>query len=463
MKRNALRILGLCFVIILNLHAQDIVGDAEKAIKDKDYSKALSIAKDLVLANQATDALKILIQLREKNVADIKLYEYTGDAYAKMNVAELAISNYAQAESIDSLDIPLKFKSAELFYKQKRYTDAVNKYLKIISIDPKNAKAFLASASILYQAKRFADAGVLYEKYIALDKTEDAYEKITQAMLEIKNYEKAYNYAIEGLQRYPKNSLLNKNAAISSFAQKKYEEASKYYSLVPDSLLTVNDLKNAGSSYQNIKADSLAIRYYEKVVKKDSTQSGLFMDMANNYFRSKNDSLAEKYYLAKIKADPKFEPAYRFLGFAYFSDQKFDLARGAFIKARDLDDTTFATNYWLAQAYSKLDSTEQASEQYLRILKLAAGKETQYKDQIFEAEGFLGQRAFLKKNYAVAANYFTKIYQMKPNDWHLTEMIGVCYHQIQNNDEAINWYRKTLKLNPNSDVAKKGLRRLSAD
>ena len=463
MKRNALKILGLCFVIILNIHAQSTTGDAEKAIREKDYSRALTITKDILQNGDVGEALKLLIQLREKNVNDKKLYEYFGDAYAKMNVAELALSNYAQAESLDSLDIPLKFKIAELLFKQKGYKDAVNKYLKIVAIDPKNAKAYLAGATILYQAKHYADAAVLYEKYIALDQTEDAYEKITRAMVETKNYEKAYNFALEGLKKFPKNNVLNKNAAVSSFALKKYDEASKYYSAVPDSLLTVNDLENAGFAYQSIKADSLAIRYYEKVVKKDSTQSSLFMDMANNYFRNKNNELAIKYYLAKIKVDPNYEPAYRYLGFAYFTDQKFNDARAAFVKARELSDTTFTTNYWLAQAYTKVDSMEQAAEQYVRILKLAAGKEAQYKDQIFEAEGFLGQRAFLKKNYAAAATYFTKIYQMKPNDWHLTEMIGVCYHQLQNNDEAINWYRKTLKLNPNSDVAKKGLRRLSAD
>lgn len=42
-------------------------------------------------------------------------------------------------------------------------------------------------------------------------------------------------------------------------------------------------------------------------------------------------------------------------------------------------------------------------------------------------------------------------------------MIAVSYHQLQNFDEAIKWYRQVLKLNPKSEIAKKGLRRLSAD
>ncbi len=43
------------------------------------------------------------------------------------------------------------------------------------------------------------------------------------------------------------------------------------------------------------------------------------------------------------------------------------------------------------------------------------------------------------------------------------EMLGVSYYVLQNNDEAIKWYKAVLKYNPKSEVAKKGLRMLSAD
>ncbi|MCL6100138.1 MAG: tetratricopeptide repeat protein [Bacteroidetes bacterium] len=489
MKRTALILFGIYFAMLFNVNAQSKVGDAEKAIKDKDYSKALTIAKEVLDNEPPTEALKLLIQLREKNLVDKRLYEYLGDAYAKMNVAELALSNYAQAETMDSLDIPLKFKSAELLVKQKRYTEAVNKYLKIIAIDPKNAKAYVDAASILYQAKMFADAAVLYEKYIAIDQTKEAYERLTKAFLETTNYEKAHTYALEGLKKYPDDVQLKKDAAISSYAlgviltrnhsngngggkpdsletkkaQEYFKESTKYYAEIPDSQMTVSDLKNAGYAYQNLQADSLAIKYFEKVVKKDSTQSGLFMEMANTYFRNKQNALAIKYYKAKTQVDSTYEPAYRYMGFAAFQDGQYDEARRAFLKAKKLVDTTFATTYWLAQTYTKLDSTEQAADQFFNVLRLAEGKERQYKDEVFVANFFLGRRAFDKQNYNAAIPYLKRVLQYKPNDVGTTEMIAVSYHQLQNFDEAIKWYRQVLKLNPKSEIAKKGLRRLSAD
>lgn len=495
MKRTALVFLSIFFAIIINVNAQSSLSDGEKAIKNKDYAKALTIAKEFIDSNNTSDAVKLLIQLEQKNLTDKKLFEYFGDAYSKMNVTENAINYYAKAETIDSLDVSLKFKAAELLYKAERYKEAVNKYLRIAQIDPNNAKAFLQGATILYKAKLYADAAVMFEKYLALDQTKDAFEKISKAFIEAKNYEKCYNYSVDGLKKFPQSNILIKNAAVSSFtlanielknhidslkniqsdkpavqngkmpekAAKKYADAAKYYSMLPDSLLTVNDLKSAGVAFQRINDDVNMIKYYEKVVLKDSTQSGLFMDMASKYFRDKNYELAIKFYQGKIKNDPNYEPAHRYLGFAYFGWEKWDEARQSFLNAKKLLDTTFTTNYWLAQTYTKMDSTEQAADQFVKILKLAEGKESKYKEEILIASNFLGQRAFKKGNFSNAITYISKANQLKPGDWRYMEMLGVCYHQLENFDEAIKWYKLTLKSNPKSEVAKKGLRRLSAD
>jgi len=463
MKKSILILIGIYFITLISVTAQSKSDDADKAIKKKDYATALKIAKDFIEKDSASVALKILIQLREYMSADKFLYEYLGDAYAKMNVAELALMNYGQAESIDSTDVTILTKTADLLYKQKKYKESVNKYLKIVSIDPKNTKAYLDAATILYAGKLYADAAIMFEKYLTLDKSKEAYEKITSAYNSTKNYDKSYSYATEGLTKYPDDRLLKKNAAIASYNLKKFDEAAKYYNAVPDSLLSINDLKNAGTSFSTIKSDSLAIYYYQLVIKKDSTQSSLFMDIANSYFRNKENEKAVKYYAEKIKVDPKYEPAYRYMGFAYFIDGKFNNARQAFLDAKNLIDTTFATNYYLAQSYVRVDSSEQAAEQYLRVLKLAEGKEKQYKEAILEASDFLGRRAYQRKNYSGAITYFSRALQFKPSEWRFMEMLGVCNFMLQNNDEAIKWYKATLKYNPNNDVAKKGLRRLSAD
>lgn len=463
MKKTILILLGIFIIASFNVNAQSMFDDAVKAIKKKDFPTALKLAKQALEIDSTNSALKILIQLREKEYNNKQLFEYLGDTYAKMNVSELALSNYADAEKFDSLDVSLKFKIADLLYKGQSYKEAVNKYFEIVHLAPKNSEALLKAGTILYLAKSYANAGVVLEQYLALEQTQDVYRKITKSFLEIANYEKAYKYAVDGLAKYPDDSSLKKAAAIGSFGLQKFDEAGKYYSSIPDSLLSVSDLKNAGRAYQQIKADSIAIKFFEKVVEKDNTQSSLFMDMADNYYRSNNYEQAIKYYEAKVNIDPKFEPAYRNMAFVYFKTEKWDNARLAFLKAKELVDTTFSTNYWLAQTYNRMDSLDQAADQYVKILKLTEGKEKEYKDYILEAVTNLGQRAFLGKNYNAAVTYYRRANQLKPNEWRFMESLGACYQILQNYDESIRWYCATLKINPKSEPARKGLRMMSAD
>ena len=463
MKKIHFILLGMIFVFASLTYGQDKLADAQKAIDKKDYATGLNVAKEFIDNGTPANALKLLIKLREAGYNDKKLFEYLGDAYEKMNVLELAIENYELAEKIDSLDIQTKFKTAELLYKQKRYTDAVNKYLKIISIDQNSSKAYLNAAQILYLAKLYSDASVMYEKYLSLEPSSEAYENITKAFLETKNYEKALQYASEGVVKFPNDFSIAKNGAIAAYNLKKFDEAAKYYSSVPDSMLSTSEIVSAARSFQQIKSDSVALSYFEKAVKQDSSLSSIYMDLANYNYLNKNYETAVKYYKARIKSDSTYEPAYRFMAFALMQQQKYDETRQALLKSTSLNDTLVTTRYWLAQTYRQLDSLNAAADEYQKMLQIIGNRESQYKNECADAFGFLGQRAFERKNYSGAVGYLRKAVALKNDVLAYKVMLASSLHQSGNTDEAITWYKRILTIDPKNEVAKKGLRMLSAD
>lgn len=457
----------LFFFILLFAYArifgQNTLQDAQKFIDKKEYENALLIAKELLNKDSAKTALKILIQLQNANFINKDVYESIGDVYSKLDINELALINYEKAEAADSLNIQLKFKIAALLNKDKKYKEAVNKYLKIISIDPSNAEAYFNAGTILYQAKLYADASIMFEKYLELEKSLDAYHKITTALLEIKNYEKAYNYSLKALDLYPNDNIIRKNLAFASYALKKYEDAAKYYLSLPDSLMNVNDYENAARSLAQIKQDSIAIKYFEKVILLDSTRYSIYLELANVEFKNHNYKRAAKYYELMTNHDSKNEFAYRFLGFSFFQLKDYEEARKALLKASELNDSIVNTYFYLAQSYKNLDSLNQAIENFKKVIKLSEKKEKIYQDQLLEANYFIGQRTFLNKNYATAIQYLQKVLEFKPNDVGTLEMLGLSYHQLGKIETAIKIYKRVKQLNPNSEVAKKGLRMLSAD
>lgn len=453
----------LIFAFIAQIKAQDQSEVASKLISKKEYEQALQIAKKFLKNDTSNEALKILIQLRTAGVNTKEVYECIGDAYTNLNVPELALTNYTEAESIDSLDTNIKFKSAELLYKSKRYTEAVNKYLKITSLDPKDSRAYLEAANILFQAKLYADASVMYEKYLTIDQSREAYERITKALLEARNFEKAVQYAEQGLTKYPGDNSILKHSALSNYYLKNFSDASKYYSQIPDSLLSTADLLNAARAYQQIKADSSAIKYFEKAIKQDSTLSSIYMDLANYNYLNKNYDTAIKYYKAKLQTDSTYEPAYRFMAFAFMQQQNYPETREALLHATALNDTTVSTRFWLAQTYRQMDSLSQAGEQFSKLLQMIGSREAQFKNEIAEANGFLGQRSFEHKNYTGAVGYLRKAVSLKPEILAYKVMLASALHQSGNTEEAIVWYKKIIAIDPKNEIARKGLRMLSAD
>ena len=367
-------------VFSITILAQDKLAVAQKAIDKKDYKTAFNIAKELLESGDANNASRFFIQLRAVNYPDTKLYEYLGDAYAKMGVNELAVTNYEEAEKYDSLNIALKFKTAEILEKQKKYTDAVNKYLKIQSIDPQNAKAYLEAGNIYFRAKQYADAAKMYEKYLEVDKSKQAYENISKAFYEARNWEKTYEYGTKALELYGANPSISKYVANSALQLKKYDEAAKYFTNVPDSMLTVNELEKVGRAFQAVKDYKTAKEYFEKVIKLDSTHSSVYYDLGNYYFREKKFDEAIKYYEAKAKSDSTFEPAYRFMGFAFYQMGRNEEARVNLLKSISKNPKELNTNYFLAKIYIALDSLDRAADVYKEVIDIIGNNEKENKE-----------------------------------------------------------------------------------
>lgn len=442
--------------------AQDKIATAQKAIDKKDYKTAYTIAKELLDAKDGVGASRLLLQLRAVNYSDPKFNEYLGDAYSLQGVAELAVINYEEAERSDSLNVELKFKTADILLKQQRYTDAVNKYLKIQGIDPKNSKAYLDAGNILFRAKYYADAGKMYEEYLKLEKSQEAYENITKSFYEAKNWDKAYEFGIKSLELYGENPQLSKYVANSSLMLKKYEDAAKYFSQVPDSLLNVNELERVGRAFQVVNDNNTAMKYFEKVIKMDSTRSSIYFDLGNNFYREKKFEDALKYYTAKAQADSTFEPAYRFMGYANYQLNKFEDARVNLLKSISMNPKEINTYYFLAQTYKGLDSLDRAGDTFKDILDLIGNDEAENKDKVLEANAFLASRMMNKKAYSGAIQYLVKVEKLKPS-LDVYRMLASCYLSAGNNDMAISYAKRVLKGNPNDADMKKILRVLSAD
>ena len=78
--------------------AQSKYDQAVDYIQNKNYSKALEIAKDYLSKDSTSQAIKICAEITTQDSTNKAAFETLGDAYAKMGVLVLALTNYDIAE-----------------------------------------------------------------------------------------------------------------------------------------------------------------------------------------------------------------------------------------------------------------------------------------------------------------------------------------------------------------------------
>lgn len=448
MKKTFITII-LFFIFFGQTIAQDKVKAAETAVKNKDYPTAMKIAKEFLDMDSAAIATRILIMIETKNVVSKELFEMTADSWAKQKVVELALLNYDKAEALDSLDINIKFKVAELLYKEKRYTDAVNKYLTIIALDSTNTKALYNTANIFYLAKMYPDAALFFDKYLVYEQLNGSYFKAAKSNLESKNYQKAYDYAHLAGEKEKSNKEVVKILAISAAWLGKYDESLSNYSNIEDSSLSKSDIKdliNAGRNCRATKKDSLALIYFNKVLSIDSTFKDVYWDVATLNYALGNYDTAITFFDNFLAEKPNFEPAIRFKAFAYLQKKDYNKTREHLLEAIALNDTLVDSYFWLAQSYKAVDSLGRSAEMMEKMISICEKKPAQYEKQLLDAYGFLGTTAFEKKNYGAAIPYFVKALSYNANNLNFTFMLANAYNMVKDTENAKRYFYKVLNL-----------------
>jgi len=464
--KKSFMILILFAILLGTSMAQDKFQEAEKAVKNKDFTTALNIAKDFLAMDSANAALRVLILVETKNGGNKQIYEMIGDSYAKQKVVELALLNYDKAEAIDSLDIELKYKIAELLYKEKRYTDAVNKYLAVVALDSTNKKALYNTANIFYLAKMYPDAAIFFDKYLRYEQLNGSYYKAAKSNLEARNYQKAYDYAHLAAQKGKNDKDVTKVLAVSAAWIGQYDESLENYAKIDDSLLTKSDIRDlivAGRNSRAAKKDSIALLYFNKVLSIDSTYKDVYWDVATLNYTLGNYDTAINFFDKFLAEKPNFEPAIRFKAFAYLQKKDYDKTREFLLEAVALNDTIVDSYFWLAQSYKAVDSLGRSAEVMEKMISICEGKEAQYKEKLLDAYGFLGQTAFDKKNYPAAITYLKKALTYSSKNVNYNLLVALAYHNTGDTNNAIVYYKIVRSLDPNNEAAKKGLRLLSAD
>lgn len=434
--------------------------------KKKDAGAAFKVAKEAFEKGALVDAQKILLTIKDYK-KDAEFFDLFAKVWEKYGVTDNARSSYEEAEVLDPKNIDRKYILADMYFKMDSIRASANKYLEIIKLDSTSKKAYFELGSIFFKAgKSFrADAAKYLEKTLKYYDDLKIFKNCAKAYSDANNTQKVYDIATKGLAKYPADLELKKQAWISSYMLKKDEDALKYIQMIPDSTLSSAEMKAAAQVAERLNNNAVATKYYNMASEKDPNDKDLYVRLANKAYDEKNYDVAIDYFNKKLALDPKHEKSLLFKAWSYKLKKDYQGARNGFVDYLAVNDTSIAGWLNLAECYDKdkLDSLSKKFEIYNKILKMIDGKERQYKDVAASINTAFGIRAYDAHNWSSALTYLKKAMSLKGEEFSFLVMTAACYENLKDYDNAVAYYQKAKRINPNDENVKKGLRRLSAD
>jgi tetratricopeptide (TPR) repeat protein len=340
---------------------------------------------------------------------------FAGRAALALDEQMTARLHLEKAVKLNTSDLASLTLLADIYSRQRDYTQAAAAYKKATELDPNKAEAFYGLGSTLLKQTQYKDAAAALEKAMALGYTgkeiqmdiAGAYEAIPDFAKAAAAYEK---YAASGA---PDAWTAQMRLGVCRTKLGEYDAA--VAALLEAQKAQPQDLK---------VRDNLAIAYSE----------------------AKRFEDAEAVYNAMAEMSPK-----EAMGFYRRSFQMYDQA-GRFDKAVEplkkiiaLDPKNETNPYWLGMTYFKAKDYDNAVAAFRQAVAI--------KPDFAQAWGQIGASYLNAKKYREAADAYKKYVEIMPDDASGWLNIGVAYNQAKDYEAALEPLKKCVSLKPDDGYA----------
>ena len=418
----------------------------------------------------------------QESPEDPATHRALGDFYVKRGTFDLAYPEYQAAVARDSSDVELHFALGQALYYGQRYVSALEEFQWVVARDPEFPAAQLALGDLLYRsgkadARRYAEARAPLEKYVQLmpedpkgwsvlgrayyyvglaDKDSTLKDKALEAL------DKAEGLGDKSKEMYTIRARLH-------IDRREFDRASADYDLAGNDLPPEDVYRQARmlTIQKNfVRAESL----YSVIVDRDSTSRLALMvlnEIGKIRFGQAADAAkvdkqsAAPFYLQtidiferRISLDPGNDEAYYYIGLSNRELGRYPEAIAAMRQSANLADGKVDRHFWLGLFYVQADSTDQAQQEFQRVVDLDTGSSNNKAIALRQ----LGYYRLLRKEYGGAIELLEQSASMNPRDAGTLLWLAQGYQNSGNRARAAENYRRVLTVDPGNADARNGLK-----
>ena len=432
--------------------------------KPKHVPLLIELGWTLLAADSADAALVVGSEAKISEPLNIEAYNLVGYAYIKIGQGVLAASNFEEAIKMDSTSLDSYRGLAEAYLVDRKYTEAAKIYSAILEKNPKDRRAQLALARLLYRAKVYDKCAVILKDYITDNDTakQDVRLMYIDALLQSNQYDEAFKEASELSKQLPESPVIIRAFANGYYKNEQYELAIKEFNrLKKIDTLRFDDYRLLGFAYKKTKKDLLAAEAWDEALK-DTTapvvmRSYLLNEIASILMLSKKYEQAAKYFKMRFELDPTAVGAAINYAQCMMQLQRYRDAVNALKEATSRNPNSPSAHLNLGFAYYSLKDTASAILEFQRTLNVVDTATYKYRVEVAEAYRMLGLIKMVEKKmtkveseqkWKDAIALLKKSLKYKDDIGQTHFLLGKCYQNIADFDQAMREYQMALKLDP---------------
>lgn len=434
---------------------------AGRSAKDEPLSPAALMEKGHgeIARGELDQGIASLTLAREAAPNDPAVYNALATAYAKQGAEPMAVSQFEKSLQLDSLQVEPRLQLAEIHQRNRRWAEAGRLWQQVLRIDSANDPAALGLGRLYLKAKQPAAAANVLAGYVQRHPADE--ETATQYL------DALATAGVVDLQAVAAENILHSRpdwmpallgAGRARARQGEWERALGHF-LHAETLqpLGAADAAAVGRCYLAAKRDAEAAPWFERALADTASTAVDWAEPAAAFMRLKRWPDAEICYQRKLRADSTSVSAWVNYALCKQQAKDYEASRQALLRAVALRPDFLPAQSNLATTYVLLDSTRAARRSYARVIQLAAGKESEYRSELLQAQRYLGVGALLDKNWAAALPHLERALALDPADTEMRLYRAQALLALNRKEEAKQEFETVLHRQPGNKQAKKGL------
>ena len=284
------------------------------------------------------ESIRLLNNLIREKSPSAAVYANLGLAYGGKRMWKEELESYRKAAALRPNDPIILYNLGVALEHNNREREAMNAYERVLKIKPNDTEAMLKLGDLAFRNKQYQKAVGLYEKLAGKVPQKGAlYANLGYAYGELKQWSSSAKYYEKAIQAGVKDDKVTYNLAAT------YEKMGKEKSAV--ALYEKSAARNPSADALNRMADyyiktakyDQAIRVYQKMLKSDARNAGIYADLGYVYGLKGNPDKEIECYKTSLRYNSEESDVHSRLGGAYEKKGLLEEALRAYTKAYQLN------------------------------------------------------------------------------------------------------------------------------